>query len=414
MIKHWHWIVAVSLFSLVPLPAQRVLFGDLESYLYDYVVSLPVAGSNVYRDPEPEDQANLSTAVKLLVVGDLAGAQAISGNSGYEVIRYIDNTGTTNREFWGLQPQPGGTHYWGVLFWNPVSCRNVVLQSPHPRFDSNTGRQGAYLLLHMDVRGLMISGTHRCNSIAPSECSGTTSACGSSAPYRLSDIAHNEQSIFQTITVSLAEAGVQTFIQLHGFAKSSGDPNLIISNGTRDTPPDDPIARLRDGLLALDPSLTFKIVHIHTEWTRLTAFTNTQGRYLNESTSACTQNATTVTGRFIHIEQEYDRFRKDESGWELLRQGLEAAFSCEVVANDPVLSVESSIRISVSGGELTIATSETMPLWVSLYMADGRQIFTGRQDVEQSYRIPHGIMTFLSIRDQKSGKLLTQKKIFLP
>lgn len=142
MIKHWHWIVAVSLFSLVPLPAQRVLFGDLESYLYDYVVSLPVAGSNVYRDPEPEDQANLSTAVKLLVVGDLAGAQAISGNSGYEVIRYIDNTGTTNREFWGLQPQPGGTHYWGVLFWNPVSCRNVVLQSPHPRFDSNTGRQG--------------------------------------------------------------------------------------------------------------------------------------------------------------------------------------------------------------------------------------------------------------------------------
>ena len=414
LFKHWLWGIAASFLAVVPLSAQRVLFGKLEAYLDDYVATLPVAGSNVYRDPQFEDQENIAKAVKLLLAGDLEEANSVCGQSSYEVIRYIDNSGAANREFWGLQPQPGSANHWGVLFWNPVSCRNLVLQCPHPKFDSNTGLQGAYLFLHMEVSGLMISGTHRCNSIAPTECSGTTSACGSSAPYRLSDIAHNAASIFQTVTINLAESGVQTFIQLHGFAKAAGDPNLIISNGTRDVPAVDPVADLRNALYDLDPSLTFKIVHIHTDWTKLTAFTNTQGRYLNESPAPCTQNASIASGRFIHIEQEYDRFRRDEAGWELLQHGLEAAFSCELVGNNTVPSASRIPKITRNGDAITISSAEEKVLSVYLNTVDGRTLFSGRQENERTYRIPRGRMTFLTIRDGKSGQLLVQKKFFLP
>lgn len=59
-----------------------------------------------------------------------------------------------------------------------------LLQCPHPRFD----------------KGLMISGTHRCNSVASTSCSGTATACGASSPFRISDIAHNDESLFQSLT----------------------------------------------------------------------------------------------------------------------------------------------------------------------------------------------------------------------
>ncbi|MCB0656257.1 MAG: hypothetical protein KDC57_08990 [Saprospiraceae bacterium] len=395
------------------LPAQRVLFGHLRAYLEDYILTLPVAGSNVYHDPDPDDLVRLGMAVDQIVAGNLTDAQAHATASGYEVIRYIDNSSTSNREFWGLQPQPGSTNYWGVLFWNPVACRNIVLQCPHPRFDSNTGLEGTYLFLNLDVKGLMISGTHRCNSIAPTACSGSTTACGSNAAYRISDIAHNDQSLFQRMTVSLSAFGVDYFIQLHGFAKSSGDPNLIISNGTRTTPEDDPIARLRDGLYAIDPQLTFKIVHIHTDWTKLTAFTNTQGRYLNESEEPCSRNATTATGRFIHIEQEYDRFRKDEAGWDLMREGLESAFTCAVVANHS-LSMSPLLQIHILPDRLQIVYGGDLPLRITIATADGRIWYAGRNSQDQFYFLPHGVMCFLVVRDWEQGTLLAQKKIFLP
>ena len=394
--------------------SQRTLFGNLENYLSDYVATLPVSGSNVYRDPAEADRLNLGNATTMIMNGDLSEAQEIAMLSGYEVIRYIDNSQLSNREFYGLQPQPGSSNYWGILFLNPDACIDVILQCPHPRFDSNTGLQGAYIFTHLDAKGLMISGTHRCNSIAPTDCDGTTSVCGSSSAYRISDIAHNTESLFQTYTEALAEDSATYFIQLHGFAKNSGDPNLIISNGTRQTPQEDPIADIRNGLWTVDPDLTFKIIHIHTDWTRLTAFTNTQGRYLNGSTDPCFQNASASTGRFIHIEQEYDRFRKDASGWELMRRGLEEAFECQVSTSQVEIQEELDIRIIASDDQFVAYFQDDRMKWINVFTMDGRRILSGPLVDGAVYQVPDQMMLIISISDLNSGQLLLGRKIWIP
>ena len=94
------FFVVLFVLAVEYLPAQRVLFGHLRAYLEDYILTLPVAGSNVYHDPDPDDLVRLGMAVDQIVAGNLTDAQAHATASGYEVIRYIDNSSTSNREFW--------------------------------------------------------------------------------------------------------------------------------------------------------------------------------------------------------------------------------------------------------------------------------------------------------------------------
>ncbi|MCB0685398.1 MAG: hypothetical protein KDC53_02700 [Saprospiraceae bacterium] len=407
----------ISLFLLLinhlNAPAQRVLFGNLENYLSDFIETLPISGSNVYHDPSFTEQENLSLAIKLLYQGHLPEAQEMAIDAGYEIIRYVDNSQEKNREFYGLQPVPGGTNYWGIYFLNPQGCRNLILQCPHPRLDTNTGMQGAYIFTHLDVKGLMISGTHRCNSIAPSSCSGTTSVCGANGPYRISDIAHNDRSIFQQITQALKEEINPFFLQLHGFAKLTGDPNLIISNGTRSTPEEDPIIKLSGALSVIDQTLTYKIIHIHHDWTRLTAFTNTQGRYLNNSTNPCLENATSSSGKFIHIEQEFDRLRKDEAGWELMRQALEQTFDCEITTGH-YHHQEIPIEIAIENDHFTLHTDDSHTLWVEVYMIDGRQLINQPLVNDESIWVPDQSILILIVRDRNNKNIYYRKKIWVP
>lgn len=107
-------------------------------------------------------------------------------------------------------------------------------------------------------------------------------------------------------------------------------------------------------MLAIESDLTFKIVHVHTDSTRLTAFTNTQGRFLNQSNNPCLQNAINPSGRFIHIEQEFDRFRQDHNGWDLIRQGLDSAFECQILINGAEILDNYSLEIIPSDDQFTI------------------------------------------------------------
>ena len=117
------------------------------------------------------------------------------------------------------------------------------------------------------------------------------------------------------------------FIQLHGFGKKSTDPYVIMSNGTQITPPTDYATLIKDALLIEDNTLTFKLAHIDTDWTRLRGFTNTQGRFINESTDPCSNSATATTGRFIHIEQEKSKLRDSATEWMKMSNALKAVFN---------------------------------------------------------------------------------------
>ena len=159
----------------------------------------------------------------------------------------------------------------------------------------------------------------------------------SSQSYRISDQAHVVNSTFQKTTNVLSQL-IDSIIVLqpHGFAKLSGDPDLIMSNGTQLTPPGvDYLSLLKDNLVSLDNSLTFKIAHVDLSWTRLIATTNTQGRLINGSANPCNLNPPSTSGRFLHIEQAYTKLRDSKTNWLKFANAVTMTFP-----EDPIVGVK--------------------------------------------------------------------------
>lgn len=249
----------------------------------------------------------------------------------YSVVQFTDTTGTEDQIYYMLKNK--GTNYWGTYVLNPLYCRSLVVQSPHPIKDFNTGKQGVYVFRETKALFFAMSGTSRCNQTAFSSCDGTTTVCsGSDDKFRLSDMAHNDSTVFQSTTDTLARRFPQSvFVQLHGFDKGSSDPYVIMSNGTRNTPTPDYVTQIRDELYAIDTVLTFKRAHIDVSWNKLVALTNTQGRRINGSSDPCSTSPSATSGRFIHIEQEKTRLRNNSSGWAKMVSALSTVFVCETL-----------------------------------------------------------------------------------
>jgi hypothetical protein len=147
-----------------------------------------------------------------------------------------------------------------------------------------------------------------------------------SESYRISDLAHNTQSIFQKTTGNLFNnISNSVFVQLHSFGKKPSDPYIILSNGTRETPTTDYIVLLKDALLLEDSSLTFKIAYIDADQNRLIGFTNMQVRLNSEN--HCTSAAIATSSRFIHIEQECTKLRYNTTGWIKMNNALKSIFN---------------------------------------------------------------------------------------
>ena len=301
--------------------------GDIFDYAQAAVAAIPGSSGNDYTDPTGDEHDDWTTVINLLLEGENGAAHTTASQFAYEVVEFSDTV--MGRTYTVLQKQATGDNHWGTYVLNPSGCRsNLVIMAPHPRFDTNTGVQGAYCFQHTDAFALMLAGTHRCNHDDPSPCSGNTSVCSQgSQPYRISDLAHTTTSAWQLTTQILADSLPSLyFAQLHGFGKQASDPYLILSNGTRVPPDFDPLRELQLHLEVIDPVLTFKIAHIDSTWTRLIGFTNTNGRYINQSADPCGLSATISDGRFMHIEQERTRLRSNVTGWDKMARALAATF----------------------------------------------------------------------------------------
>ncbi len=279
--------------------------------------------------------------------------------------------------------QNSATNYWGTYIFNPNYCKPLVIQSPHPKFDFNTGKQGIYVYRKTDAYAFMMSGTHRCNSSVYTTCSGSTDVCAvSSEDYRISDMAHYDSSIFHFVTKNLFDQfSNSVFVQLHGFTKGGSDPYVIMSNGTRVTPTVDYLDTLDGALLAEDNVLTFKIVHIDTAWTRLAGLTNVQGRYINQSVNPCLNSATSTTGRFLHLEQEKDRLRANSAGWDKMANALNNVFTCAALPvqllsfygkrqNDQIF-IQWATASELNNEKFELQRLETQGHWKSIYTTEG-------------------------------------------
>jgi hypothetical protein len=312
-----------------PTPSDS---GSLEDYLINFYNTIPGNSGNNFSPPTNSQLNDWGTIVRAILNDNLSLAQSIASTLNYRVLKYTDIDPTPNQLYYILEEKTPYSHYWGTYIFNPTPCReNLVLQAPHPKYDYNTGKQTIYCYTRLDAKAFFISGAHRCNNSDTTTCDGSTSACSaSSEPYKISDNAHNTNSVFQETTEQIYSLDTNSiFIQLHGFTKLSSDPYVIMSNGTRNTPNTDYIPLIKDELYIIDNVLTFKIAHIDTGWNKLIGFTNVQGRLLNGSQAPCTyHNANGLGGNFIHIEQEKNRLRIDASKWDKMYTALSIVFVC--------------------------------------------------------------------------------------
>lgn len=266
-------------------------------------------------------QADWQDVVALAFAGDWDATFAAANPLGYEVVEFLDTS--SGQTFFILRErfvpgEPGFTGMGTYVFYEGPGVRDaLILQVPHPIFDSNTLEQGALAAPLVRPRLLMIAGTHRNNHPDDSGCDGTQSG---GDPYRISDVAHHPDNLFHATHVWLTTQQPEAIaIQFHGFccpgsgSYASLHDDCVLSNGFNAPPPADDFTQLwraridAQNFLAGGSDLTTAAV-FGDDASVLGATTNVQGRISNGVTLGleCNTPATGATGRFIHIEQDPD------------------------------------------------------------------------------------------------------------
>ncbi|MEN8125693.1 MAG: T9SS type A sorting domain-containing protein [Bacteroidota bacterium] len=342
---------------LSSLIVAQSISGDLEDYMGNLIDNAPGSSGDDYVIPNTNQLNTWNTVIDYILVNNLVDARSNASSINYQVTEFTDTSINPNQVFYILEEKSSQSYYWGTYIFSKTPIRNnLVIMAPHSKYDTNTGKEAVYSLKNTVAKAAFINGTHRCNSDNYSSCSGTTSACGYTDDYKMSDLAHTTTSMFQKTTENLFNnISNSVFIQLHGFSKTSSDPYVIMSNGTRETPTIDYAELIKDALLEEDNTLTFKLAHKDQSWTRLIGFTNTQGRLINDSPDHCYTSATSTSGRFIHIEQEKSKLRNDETGWKKMSNALAKVFSSTLSTHVFHLDNLISIRPNPTTGKFFIS-----------------------------------------------------------
>lgn len=392
---------------------SQISSGNIENYIANYIDNVPGNSGNDYADPNNSQLATWNTVIDNLLANNLTNARNFVNSLGYQVTEFTDTSISPNQIFYILEKKTSSSNYWGTYVFSKTPTRNnLIIQAPHIKYDTNTGKQAIFCFKNTLARALFISGTHRCNSSSFSSCSGTTSTCGSgSQSYKKSDLAHNVTTMFQKTTENLfTNISNSVFIQLHGFGKKSSDPYVIMSNGTRDTPATDYASLIKNKLLNEDSSLTFQIAHINKSWTRLIGFTNTQGRLINNSSNHCNTSASSSTGRFIHIEQEKLKLRNDSNGWTKMSNALKSVFQSTLSIEKYNLNEVVSVSPNPTFDKVLISAKDVFQ--IEVYNLLGQKVFQKKFN-----KVNNPIINFISqskgiyFLKVKAGNGLALKKV---
>ena len=303
--------------------------GNLFNKVEGIISNLPGPDNDDYVVPTNVELLDWSPLLQDLWEMDLSHATMRASQLNYNLIEFTDTS--SNSIYYILQSKELNGNFWGTYVFNPMSCQtNLVIESPHPVKDRNTGKQGIHIFQKVSASFFLLAGTNRCNSSAFTSCSGTTKVCsGSSEDYRITDMAHVENSIFQKTHEFLFDLLPDPFmIQLHGFSWSSdsGLPNLIMSNGISIPPAgNDYLNILGQAVKIVDSDVSYGVEHI-TPSLPLAGTTNTQGRYCNGSNNPCNSFGIFNSGRFFHLEQSYTYLRQYPSDWDKLAEAIDMVF----------------------------------------------------------------------------------------
>jgi len=193
---------------------------------------------------------------------------------------------------------PGGVQLgWGTYIFDPAGFQEVIIEVPHPRWDTNTWRVGFKSYQRVNASYFIMAGTHRyANGSNP-------------AP---ADVAHNTQNMFHTVHQKVSPLSTHS-LQVHGFNKSNpvyqGYPDVVLSNGSSNP------TQILDSLSNAITSFRYSVgIFNGTNYVYLGATTNTQGQWSRSQGYS-----------FIHMELEYF-IRASQSEWENIVDALDLVF----------------------------------------------------------------------------------------
>lgn len=288
----------------------------------------------------PQNQSDWEDVLQQAMDADWEDAFAAADAIGYEVVEFLDTTSGETFHLLRERFVPGDPGFRGqgtYAFFDGTGVRDdLVIEIPHPIFDSGTLEQGAEALVAVRPRLFAVAGTHRNNHTDETTCDGTFSG---GDKFRISDTAHDPDNLLHT-THRWLEANTAELrtVQLHGFCCPGVAPydalsdDCVVSNGFDAAPgPADftQILRTRidaQNFLADGVDLTTAAV-FGDDTDVLGATTNLQGRVTNGVTvgTECTTAAVSSTGRFTHLEQDPDVREEPTHIVTALAEALDAA-----------------------------------------------------------------------------------------
>lgn len=283
-------------------------------------IDAPPEDSEAYVVPDSARRSHTETALQAFGDEDYQGALDSAGDAAYELCHAESDVGPL--VFW--YPVNAGEGHARWVLRAHADARPLVVEATHGFFETDTLTQSVGIFRNLNARALLVNAGHRCANATASGCDGTTSVCGSSEPFRESDMAHTVESFFQVahrgMTGQYPNARV---LNLHGMSREG----ISLSNGTTDDTEESSLeARFHEALATQFPdrSVTTCNAYGSTGATNhLCGTTNVQGRQRNGSTDACTQPADTASGYFLHLEQNAS-IRTDQGNRDRVIEALDS------------------------------------------------------------------------------------------
>lgn len=324
-IVYYYWLQAkrdgnrVTLSTPIKLTAVdwMEINGDFVNYVKN-TVPYTTQGSNLYFPPSLQQITKFRQLVHKLEQRDLSQVSVLATELGMDLIQVQDPSHTGN-DIFCIKNKAISLKGWGLYCIDYHSTNMRHVSAPHPIKDSKTKEQAAEVMFGIGAKYLSISTTNRCANDHYSSCDGTTSICGTSEAFRVSDMAHNVDSLFHYFSIDLHDShGDLITIQLHGCGSSScpttGTP--IVGRFSVGSTTDLPTSELVNELAAdfstrvstAQPGALVHSCNKAGDENVLCATTNPTGRYINgETASPCnTAGSTFLSSRFLHLEQNYD------------------------------------------------------------------------------------------------------------
>lgn len=189
-----------------PPPAAAVLTesGSLRTLAATYPVL--ASGTAGYVTPTASDRTAFAALWTDVMAGNLTAAATAADPFGYEVVDYTDTE--TSRQFVLLRERTTRTRWWGLYVWSlDPDARDRVVAQVHTQADIDTEVQSADLLLAVNARAAMFTGTHR-NASATLDGDGdnVTDVANASDP---------PSSVFQAV-VEATLVSTDLLIEMHG------------------------------------------------------------------------------------------------------------------------------------------------------------------------------------------------------